>query len=174
MNAYIIGSLRNPLVPKVGSAIRALGFDVFDDWYAGGPTADDTWQAYEKDERGHTFAEALDGEAAWHTFRFDDAHIHAADIVVMVMPAGKSGHMELGVAIGRGKRGFVLFDREPERYDVMYRFAEKVFFSEEELYGHLKGLLGRTVETQSADGRRKEEVPERGIRGGVYVGGNVR
>jgi hypothetical protein len=39
------------------------------------------------------------------------------------MPAGKSGHLELGYAIGSGKRGFVCFDQEPDRWDVMYRFA---------------------------------------------------
>lgn len=31
---YIIGSLRNPQVPKVAKALRLYGFEVFDDWYA--------------------------------------------------------------------------------------------------------------------------------------------
>jgi hypothetical protein len=45
------------------------------------------------------------------------------DTVVLCMPAGKSGHLEFGYCCGTGKRGFILFDQEPERYDVMYRFA---------------------------------------------------
>jgi nucleoside 2-deoxyribosyltransferase len=49
------------------------------------------------------------------------------------MPAGKSAHLELGYMIGRGKPCFVLFDEEPERWDVMYQFATAVCFSYEEL-----------------------------------------
>jgi len=49
------------------------------------------------------------------------------------MPAGKSGHMELGYMIGQGKPCFVYFDKEPERWDVMYQFAKEVCFSMEEL-----------------------------------------
>ena len=37
MKVYLIGSLRNPKVPKIAEKIRALGFEVFDDWFAAGP-----------------------------------------------------------------------------------------------------------------------------------------
>jgi len=55
---YLIGSLRNPAVPELANTIRALGYDVFDDWYAAGPEADDKWRDYEK-ARGHTYKQAL-------------------------------------------------------------------------------------------------------------------
>ena len=54
------------------------------------------------------------------------------------MPAGRSGHLELGYIIGLGKRGYILFDVEPERYDVMYQFAQGVAFSLDELCKMLK------------------------------------
>jgi nucleoside 2-deoxyribosyltransferase len=58
------------------------------------------------------------------------------------MPAGKSGHLELGYVSGKGKPTYVLFDHEPERWDVMYQFATGgVFFSLESL---LEGLSSRT------------------------------
>jgi hypothetical protein len=46
--------------------------------------------------------------------------------------------LELGYTIGRGKPGFILFDQEPERYDVMYAFATDIFFSREKLIERLK------------------------------------
>ena len=68
---YLIGSLRNPEVPKMAQEIRKLGFDVFDDWYAAGERADDSWKEYEI-SRGHNYREALSGYAADHVFDFDN------------------------------------------------------------------------------------------------------
>lgn len=134
---YIIGSLRNPEVPKIASALRGLGFDTFDDWYAAGPKADDHWQEYEK-SRGRTYAQALDGTAAKNVFRFDKANLDKSDAVVMVLPAGKSAHLELGYVIGTGKPGFIYMPPEDCRWDVMYRFANKVVNSIEELVDAIK------------------------------------
>jgi hypothetical protein len=122
---YLIGSLRNPRIPEVAGRLRAAYHEIFDDWYAVGPRADDHWKDYEQ-ARGHTFAEALDGHAAQNTFAFDSRHLDRASSVVLVLPAGKSGHMEFGWALGKGKRGIVLLDDDPDRWDVMYRFATKV------------------------------------------------
>lgn len=56
----------------------------------------------------------------------------------MLMPAGKSGHLELGYVLGQGKRGYILFDEDPERYDIMIQFATNIFFSKEELIDYLR------------------------------------
>ena len=123
---YLIGSLRNPNVPLLAEDLRKAGHEVFDDWYAAGPEADDYWQRYEQ-KRGHTFAQALEGFAANHVYSYDRTHLDRADQGVLLMPAGKSAHLELGYLIGQGKKGFILMDKEPERFDVMYRFATVVF-----------------------------------------------
>lgn len=121
-SVYLIGSLRNPQVPCIARALRLYGYDVFDDWYAAGPEADDHWQRYEQ-ARGHSFAEALQGYAAGHVYAYDRSHLDRCDMGVLLMPAGKSAHLELGYMAGRGKRTFILLESEPERYDVMYKFA---------------------------------------------------
>src|SRR5205814_161576 len=84
---YIIGSLRNPEIPSIGNAIRQLGYDVFDDWHAAGPTADDEWTRYEK-IRNHSYAEALAGRAAGHVFSFDKSHLDRCDAAVLALPGG--------------------------------------------------------------------------------------
>src|SRR3990172_601026 len=117
---YLIGSLRNPEVPKLAAALRAAGHEVFDDWYAAGPEADDYWQRYEQDERGHSYIEALAGYAASHVFEYDRKHLDRCNTGVLLMPAGKSSHLELGYMIGQGKPGFIVLPSEPERFDVMY------------------------------------------------------
>lgn len=119
---YLIGSLRNQEVPLTAIELRKHGHEVFDDWYSAGPEADDMWQAHEK-QKGRSYYEALHGYHAEDVFAFDKKHIDRCDTVVLLMPAGKSGHIELGYSIGAGKRGFVLFSETPDRFDVMYRFA---------------------------------------------------
>jgi len=141
---YLIGSLRNPRVPEIARQLREVGFDVFDDWYAAGPEADDWWQRYEK-ARGKTYAEALEGYPAWHVFHYDKEHLDRADAAVLMMPAGKSGHLELGYAIGQNKPTFILLPEEPgpdSRWDVMYRFSNKVVYDVTALVEALKSAIG--------------------------------
>ncbi len=135
MRIYLIGSLRNPRVPQIGTQLRAIGHDVFDDWFAGGPEADDKWKEYEQ-QRGRTYLQALQGEAARHIFEFDKEHLQLADAAVLVAPAGKSAHLELGWMLGKGRLGYVLLDN-PDRWDVMYQFATSVHDSLDSLVNAL-------------------------------------
>lgn len=134
---YLIGSLRNPEVPSFANELERQGFEVFDSWFSPGPEADDFWRKYEQ-ERGRTYAEALQGYAARHIFEFDKFHLDRCDAVVMLMPAGKSGHLELGYGLGRGKPGFMLFNEVPERWDVMLQFCTGVFFEKQKLFDALR------------------------------------
>ena len=136
---YVIGSLRNPKVPSIANKLRTLDskWEVFDSWYAPGPKADDYLRDYCKG-KGLTYKQTLKDWAATHIFSFDLKHIKRATDMVMVMPSGKSGHLELGWGLGHGKRGYILFDEEPKRVDVMYQFATDIFFNFEELAEELK------------------------------------
>lgn len=134
---YLIGSLRNVEVPVLADRLRLDGHDVFDDWYSAGPEADDYWQRYEK-SKGNTLPEALRGYAASHVFEFDKRHLERCDTAVLALPAGRSGHLELGFAAGRNKDCAILMEGEPDRYDVMYSFANLgVFYRLEDLLNEL-------------------------------------
>jgi hypothetical protein len=134
---YLIGSLRTDTVREFANELRELGFDVFDDWHAAGKTADDIWRDYEK-QRGHTYLEALQGYHAKHVFALDYKHLSEADVAVLLLPAGKSGHLELGWHLP--KPGYILLD-DPERWDVMYQFATGVFAEKAKLFETLRTHL---------------------------------
>jgi nucleoside 2-deoxyribosyltransferase len=134
---YLIGSLRNPKIPEIGNHIRQLGIEAFEDWFSAGYEADDKWQAHEK-LKGRSYGEALKGHAARHVFAFDKFHLDRVDAAVLVMPGGKSSHLELGYMVGKGKPAYVLFNGEPERWDCMYQFATAVFFDLNDLLEELK------------------------------------
>lgn len=113
-------------------SLRSVGLEVFDDWYAAGPEADDYWKKYEQ-ERGRSYQEALEGYAANHVFSFDKFHLDRLDAALLVLPAGKSGHLELGYVAGSSKPTYILLDEQDIRWDVMYLFATKVFRNEGEM-----------------------------------------
>lgn len=98
------------------------------------------------------YSEVLSSYSARHIFEFDKEHLDRCDCAVLVLPAGKSGHLELGYVIGRGKPGYILMDGEPERVDIMHSFATKVFMNQEEMIEHFKSeeqyprVYGNTIE----------------------------
>lgn len=123
---YLIGSLKNPAIVNYARLLEAeTGETVFDDWYAPGPNADDCWKQWAQD-RGWTYEQALQTHAARHIFEFDLRFLKEASQVVLICPAGRSAHMELGWALGQGKPGHVLLEDETQRWDVMYQFATTV------------------------------------------------
>ena len=132
---YIIGSLRNPEVANIAKQLRDHPeFDIFDDYMAAGPEADDFWKIYETN-RGRTFKEALAGRAAGHVFNYDRAYLDLADVVVVILPAGKSCMIEAGYSNARGKKVFFLLDKEhvDGRYDVMKKFADGFYTNIDDL-----------------------------------------
>ena len=133
-DVYLAGSLRNPAIPGISKDI-ALGIDsqkVFCDWYAAGPEADDHWKEFYEGMH-YTYVEALKEPASVNTFEFDKRNMEASRVIVLALPAGKSGHLELGWFLGKGKPGYILLDSDEDRWDVMYQFATGVTADLDEL-----------------------------------------
>lgn len=68
---------------------------------------------------------ALSDPAAIHGFQRDFAAMSAADTFVLVLPCGRSAHLELGWAVGAGKDTAILLD-DPCTPELMYRMVNKV------------------------------------------------
>ena len=141
---YLIGSLRNPRVPIIANEIRKIcEIEVFDDWYAAGPEADDHWTAHAKG-RGELYTVALTNHPAQHVYQYDRKHLERCDAAALLLPAGKSGHLELGFVAGLGKPTFIIldtgFDEQQDRWDVMYNFATAVFYSHATLATYITHL----------------------------------
>lgn len=136
---YIVGSLRNQEIPLVANLLDSLGIEAFADWWGAGPEADDWWKTYNED-RSIDYFDALKGYAAQHVFAFDKFHLDRCDAALLVLPAGKSGHLELGYMVGCGKPAFVLADDQlgKDRWDVMLAFASEVFKNKDVMVEYFK------------------------------------
>lgn len=134
MKIYLGGSLQNETIKAIANDLRSsLGYGsvVFDDWMAAHPEADDKWRQYSI-QRGMNYEDAIRSNAGQNVFTMDMLHLIGSDVFVLVLPAGKSAHLEAGFMAGLrtagfGKRMYILLDGDTPRYDVMYAFADEVF-----------------------------------------------
>lgn len=136
---YLAGSLSNPRIPEYHKTLEHhFDGEVFSDWYAAGPEADDHWKAYEQ-SLGNDYISGLAGAAARNVYAFDKKHIDRAKYMVLALPAGKSGHLELGYFLGTGRVGIIQLDDTDVRWDVMYQFASHITLNINETVDVLKG-----------------------------------
>jgi nucleoside 2-deoxyribosyltransferase len=83
------------------------------------------------------YRKALEHKIAQRGFDADMHAMVAADVCVLVLPAGRSASFELGWMMGQGKQGIVLLpELEKVEPELMYRQAKMVVS-----LGELMGLL---------------------------------
>lgn len=73
-----------------------------------------------------TAKEMFREDVARRAFEVDKAGLDWADTVVLLLPSGRSSHLEAGYGVGRGKELFVLGEPVPGEFDVMYGFARDI------------------------------------------------
>jgi len=115
---YVASSWRNELQPGVVKALRDAGHEVYD---FKNPTADDhgfAWSDIDPDWQNWTndqYIEALNHPIAQAGFDSDFKAMEWADTFVLVLPCGRSAHLELGWACGAGRKTFIILETmEPE------------------------------------------------------------
>ena len=138
-SVYIIGSLRNrqSVIELADLIENRTGLEAFADWTAPGPDADDYLRDMAK-ARGWDHIRTLQSYAAKHVCAFDKYHLDRAAAALILLPCGKSCHMELGYMIGQGKPTYVYMPEAPERVDVMYNLAHCVTDSLQEIIYRLR------------------------------------
>lgn len=144
MKVYVASSWRNDYQPDVVRGLRDAGHDAYDfrDPDGDGTDCGFAWSDIDRDWQSwdtSRFIESLDHEFAVAGFAKDRHAMQWAEACVLVMPCGRSAHLEAGYFVGAGKPLFILLsEAEPE---LMYKMASGVF-------GGLGPLLLRLQEIQ--------------------------
>ncbi len=123
---YLASSWRNPAQPAAVTALRAAGHEVYDfrNPGTGGPPRtpgikgfawsdiDPEWEVWSSD----AYVAALQHPIAERGFRNDFDAMHWANTCVLLLPCGRSAHLEAGWAIGRRYDTFIVHPdgEEPE------------------------------------------------------------
>jgi len=127
MKIYVASSWRNERQPEVVAQLREAGHDVYD---FKNPREGDKgfhWSEIDPDWLNWTperFRQALNHPIAKSGFASDWNAMCEAEACVMVMPCGRSAHIEAGYFVGAFKPLYILLsDGEPE---LMYNMATLV------------------------------------------------
>lgn len=125
MNIYVASSWRNDFQPHVVERLRAAGHTVYDfkNPQGAGPGTGFAWAEIDPNWRQWKVKDyllALTHAKAQAGFESDERGMVRADACVLVLPAGRSAHVEFGWMVGRGKLGYVLLSEEGFDPDLMY------------------------------------------------------
>ena len=90
----------------------------------------------------------IDDPKVQRAYNEDKKWLDWANCVVMLMPCGRSSHLEAGYGKGQGKRVFLYGEFAKGEFDVMYALADGLFRTEEvgKLILALRGAQGRLGE----------------------------
>lgn len=130
MKIYVASSWRNEHQEGVVALLRAVGHDVYDFKHPEPGNEGFHWSEIDPEWKTWTveqFSAGLQHQVAADGFRRDEAALDAADCVVLVLPCGRSAHLEAGYAVGRGKLLVVFMPGgEPFKPELMYRWADSI------------------------------------------------
>lgn len=125
MNVYVASSWRNQAQPSVVDALRTAGHEVYDFRHPAPGNDGFSWREISPNWETWTPAqliEALKHPVSCAGFKLDMDALKACDACVLVLPCGRSAHLELGWATGAGKKTVVLLaGAEPE---LMYKMCD--------------------------------------------------
>jgi hypothetical protein len=120
---YVASSWRNPHYPPVVTALRDAGHDVYD--FRNPEPGNDgfSWREVDPDWMGWTpsrYVELIKHPVAEAGFTLDKKALDWCDTCVLVLPCGRSAHLEAGYAAGQGKT--VVFLLHPDKFEpeLMY------------------------------------------------------
>ncbi|MHC4864621.1 MAG: hypothetical protein ACYTEX_11080 [Planctomycetota bacterium] len=139
MKVYVASSWRNELQQPVVKALREAGHIVYD---FRDPTPGNHgfhWREIDPNW-GHwkpfQMRDALNHPLAVEGHEYDRKALEWCDACVLVLPSGRSSHLELGLAIGWGKITTVLLsDGDPE---FAYRLVDYLSLSVEDVVAFLE------------------------------------
>lgn len=133
LKVYVASSWRNARQPEVVAALRAAGHEVHDyKAHMDGGLAPDGVDVTSLRFEPAQFRMLLEDPRAHAWFQRDMDALRACDACVLVLPCGRSAHLELGYAVGAGKLTIALLAGECEP-DLMYKMIHRLCVSLDEV-----------------------------------------
>ena len=125
MRIYVASSWRNEAQPEVVERLRFQGHEVYDFKDADGFSWKEITEEPPEEWGTIRWLSALHHPAAQRGFARDMSALATAHACILVLPSGRSAHLEAGWAIGRGVRTAV-YVAEYDTPDLMVKMADLV------------------------------------------------
>ena len=143
MKLYTASSWRNEKYPNVVKELLRNGHEVYDfrnanSWFRWEEISED-WEYWSNGQ----FVSALSHPLSKKAFSADFNGMQWADACVLILPCGKSAHIEAGYMKGKGKPLYILLDNwEMTRAELTYSIADGIFGNLPQLVERLQTLEG--------------------------------
>lgn len=131
MKVYVASSWRNAWQPAIVQKLREAGYDTYD---FKDPANAFPWKDIDADHKNWSpvrFREVLDHPLAVKGFHHDMEALKACDACVLVLPCGRSAHVEMGWAVGAGKNTILFTPPNcgPQEPELMYKMFKHICVS---------------------------------------------
>ena len=138
MKLYTASSWRNEKYPLVVDQLKREGHDIYNfrdvnSWFKW-EQIDEDWEYWSNGQFVHALSHPLSKKA----FNADFSGMEWADACVLIMPCGKSAHIEAGYMKGKGKPLYILLDGGMTRAELTYSIADGIFVNVSQLLERLK------------------------------------
>ncbi len=148
---YLTSSWRNPYQPEWVDMLREWGHEVYDfrnpsstpDIPHALPDAGFGWEQIHSDWKSWTpeqFAQALEHPVAQEGFAADFAALEWADTCVLLLPCGRSAHLEGGWMIGQQKPTAIKLNETDNEPELMYLMADHIATNAGSVFEWLESL----------------------------------
>ena len=133
---YLASSWRNKQQPAILAMLRDMEHEVYD---FRNPALDNKGFSWKQCEGINMHNMALyvrhitKNSAAQAGFRLDRDALHWCDTCVLLLPCGRSAHLEAGYAMGQGKETFVLLNEDGFEPELMYLLGDHICETDDDL-----------------------------------------
>lgn len=152
MRLYVASSWRNPIYPRVIEFLRTLpDLEIYDFRNPPGRTGF-SWASIDRNWVEWTIPQyiaALEHPLAKAGFKSDMDALEEAHMCIMVLPCGRSAHLEMGWAIGAQKKSCIYMPHKQEA-ELMYKMSDAIVASLPELESFIR--------TELAVRQREEDI----------------
>jgi nucleoside 2-deoxyribosyltransferase len=137
---YLASSWRNPEQPALVEQLRAAGHEVYD--FRNPKPGNDGFRWTEVDANWlswtpESYVPKLQHPIAQAGFALDKAALDWCDTCVLLLPCGRSAHLEAGYAAGQGKRVLFLLRADKFEPELMYLLGAGIVCSVPDLLAGL-------------------------------------
>lgn len=160
MKIYVASSWRNPHQQRVVQQLRSCACEVYD--FRNPPhgrggfawsNIDPAWNRWDP----IAWRDALNHPLAVDGYQSDMDGMIWADACVLVLPSGRSSHLEAGWFCGKGKP-CVVYAPEPVEPDLMVKMCDRIVTTEEELGRWVLEIMLGSLRKRTGEDRRPHET----------------
>jgi hypothetical protein len=144
---YVASSWRNEHQQRVVRELREANLSTYDFRNPSEGLSGFSWSSIDPDWKRWTtdeFIAALGHTTADKGFMYDMHALHECDACLLVLPCGRSAHLEAGYAAGHNKP-LVIYIPEPGEPELMYAMADLVTNDLSLAVGFLKGMFAQSI-----------------------------